>query len=183
MALILDIINTLKEATKWRFPLDVLDPKIPVENHPGAFGVQRKHSKHTGVDLYTYDGNVVHAVEPGIVVGIEHFTGPQDNSSWWLNTDAILVEGATGVILYGEIAVNPKMIVGYSVRKGEAIGSVTRVLPQVKERPDIQGHSCYMLHIELYAPGITTASQGFCDALRDPTPFLLNSRNKTELLK
>lgn len=166
MANIDDIVEVVRSKTQWMFPLRNCTG-IPVGNHPGAFGVQRKHSRHTGVDLYAPLDARVRAVESGRVIAVEHFTGPQDNSPWWENTDCVLVEGASGTICYGEI--DPWVKVGDLVSKDEVIASVLRVLKEGKERPDIPGHMPSMLHMELYP------SEHFNDQLLDPTPFLINA--------
>ena len=36
------------------YPPLLVMPDIPVGNHFGSFGVQRKHDYHTGVDLYGF---------------------------------------------------------------------------------------------------------------------------------
>jgi hypothetical protein len=69
---------------------------------------------------------------------VEPFTGPTDNSPWWLDTDCVLIEGASGVICYGEIETN--MRVGERVEKGRrVIGHVKRVVPVGTEHPELQG--------------------------------------------
>lgn len=115
----------------------------------------RKHDIHTGVDLYCRENDRVLAMEPGVIVDIVDFTGskvldkegkPMD---WWNDTKAVLVKGASGVIVYGEII--PYMVqVGQKLAVGAALGTVTPVLPDDKLRPDIPHHSTSMLHIELY---------------------------------
>ena len=172
---------------EWLFPLREC-PGIPINFHPGAFGFPRKQgqSKHTGVDLYSTHGDPVYAVEDGIVVNVEPFTGPQDNSPWWLDTDAVLVEGKSGVICYGEVI--PKVKVGDKVSADEIIAHVSTVIPEGKERPDIPGHSRSMLHLELYDRGTKAASTSWVQGretlgLKDPTPHLLSSKFRpSELL-
>ena len=78
--------------TKYRWP-----------DKEGKFGAVRKYDVHTGVDLYCESGSAVHAVEDGIVVNIENFTGPLAGSSWWNDTKSVLIEGKYGVVCYGEI--------------------------------------------------------------------------------
>jgi len=162
---------------KWLFPLKNCTG-IPVENHPGAFGFQRSWYKHTGVDLYADDNEPVYAVEDGIVVCIEPFTGSKDNSPWWNNTDCILIEGETGVICYGEIITT--LSKGTKIKKGGHIANIKRVIQEGMERPDIIGHKPNMIHLELYPHGRYTPSDGFEDYLRNPTPFLLDSENRPE---
>ncbi len=174
MGEISEIVKTTKEALQWKFPLKTCNG-IPDKGHPGSFACQRKHEKHTGVDLYCKDKELVHAVEDGTVVGKEGFTGPQVESPWWNDTDCLLVEGATGVVVYGEISVPYHINVGCKVMKGQYIGNVKRVLTEGKERNDIMGHSTSMLHMELYPHGFYKASKGFDEFLDDVTPYLLES--------
>lgn len=113
----------------------------------GRFGGVRKNDIHTGVDLYCREFDDVFSIEDGIVVNICEFTGPKAGSSWWNRTQAILVEGKSGVILYGEIIPNFSLNVGDSINEGHYIGSVLTVLKKDKGLP------MTMLHIELYKHG------------------------------
>ena len=103
---------------------------LPVENHLGAFGVKRQHHTHEGVDLYAPEGTPVMAVEDGLVVAIIDFTGTQADppSPWWHDTKAILIEGESGVVVYGEIALSHDYWVDDLIKAGEVIGSVIPVL-------------------------------------------------------
>ena len=182
MANISDIVQQTKDCLRWRFPLTNC-PGIPCGYHPGAFGFARKHSHHTGVDLYCAQGTFVQAVEDGRVVGKEMFTGPQDNSPWWNDTDCVLVEGPSGIVCYGEIQVYEKWKPGDIVRAGDFIGTVTPVVKEGRERPDVPGHSRAMLHVELYERERTSASHSWkldapkWDYLLDPTSYLLNAKD------
>jgi murein DD-endopeptidase MepM/ murein hydrolase activator NlpD len=138
--------------------------------HPGAFGVVRTHHIHEGVDLYCAAGTPVSAVEAGVVVAVVPFTGPAAGSPWWLDTQAVLVEGESGVVLYGEISAETE--VGATVDAGQRIGQVVRVLRNDKGRPTA------MLHLELHVAGTRNSFgwplSGPCPAtLQDPTPKLL----------
>lgn len=143
---------------------------LPVGNHCGAFGVQRKHHVHEGVDLYCPEYSKVFAVEAGEVVAVLPFTGPAANLPWWEDTQVVLVEGESGVVAYGEII--SCVEVGKILTPGDRIGSVKRVLRNFKGRP------MSMLHLELHTPGTR-----FCPAwdfvdqrpvtLLDPTPHLI----------
>ena len=73
--------------------------EIPVGFHCGAFGAVRRHDVHKGVDLYCPDGTWVHAVEYGRVVDIRWFTGEKVDMPWWNNTQAVSIQGKTGVIV------------------------------------------------------------------------------------
>ena len=93
-----------------------------------------------------------------------------------------MIEGSTGVINYGEL-VNPERYsfvkLGQTIRRGWPVGYVKQVLFSDRWRPDIPGHSCAMLHLELYKHG----TREFADwhdpsknpNLLDPTKYLLAS--------
>ena len=161
---------------------------IPTIGEPGAFGAIRKHDIHTGIDLYCSDNEPVFAVEDGTVVAIEDFTGPGAGSPWWNTTQAILVEGASGVICYGEITIfesigvweteygevegEEPIKVGDRVNAGDTLGFVRRVLKKDKGVTPTS-----MLHFELYKPGTTGSvwwhhGEPQPEALLDPTELL-----------
>ncbi len=156
----------------WRWPLPgVSIAVIPREGEPGAFGAVRRHDVHTGVDLHCGAGQSVLAVERGVVVAVEEFTGPAAGSPWWLPTRAVLVEGASGVVLYGEVVPEGAMVTGALVAQGDRVGVVTRVLRHDKGAPTT------MLHLELYAPGVRSGvwwrhGEARPEGLRDPTAHL-----------
>lgn len=163
----------------WSFPLKNWKGEIPTGSHPGAFGARRKYDFHTGVDLYVPDNAPVFAVEYGTVVAIEDYTGPKAKSTWWLPTKAILVEGKTGVVCYGEVKPN-YLEVGDKVEEEDLIAHVMPVLKDGKKREDIPGHSRFMLHFELYEHGTTESvwwlsNQDKPENLLDPTGLLLDS--------
>jgi phosphopantothenoylcysteine decarboxylase len=181
MAQIDDLYTATRDSYKWQFPIECCFG-IPVGVHPGSFGYARNSGgPHTGVDLYCREMQSVFAVEAGKVVGIEHFTGEQDGTPWWNNTDCVLIEGKSGVCCYGEI--KPYYVqVGDFVNKGGLIGHAIPVLKDGKHRSDIPGHSRTMLHFELYKHGVRNASQSFQQGVDelgmvDPTTFLQNARN------
>lgn len=141
-------------------------------DEPGRFGIPRRHDVHTGVDLYCELGAGVVAVEDGQVVKIETFTGPSalPPTPWWNDTQAVLIEGASGVVVYGEMTA--RVMVGDRVQRGQIIGLVDRpVLPKFKGRPMV------MLHLELLRPGaretlVWGLGQPQPDLLLDPEPHL-----------
>lgn len=142
---------------------------LPCGNHPGAFGVVRKHHVHEGIDLYAQEGTEVRAVEDGVVVAVYPFTGPAANLPWWENTQVVLVEGPSGVVAYGEIS--PTVEPGQVLIASELIGHIKRVLRHDKGRPTS------MLHLELHAPGTRATPEWYAHAgrppsLLDPTPYL-----------
>lgn len=165
------------------FPIDNCNG-IPINNHPGAFGYERKYDIHTGIDLYTVKNEIVFPVLPGEVVSVFQFTGKDIGMPWWLDTWAVMIKTEIGTFLYGEIEPAELIKPGYFVEENCRIGNVIPVLPEGKERPDIPGHSRHMLHLELYKNGSTTweswtkrESKPF--NLLDPTPYLLKSNFKS----
>lgn len=196
LANIEDIVAHIKTSLRWVSPLSNRghygwDGFIPENPHPGSFGKVRKFDTHTGVDLYVPEGKdrAVQPVQPGVVVDIVDFTGAnvidQEGKpmSWWNDTKAVLVKGASGVVVYGEIEPNPTLTVGskvgYYIPGG--IGTVIPVLPPSKIRPDIPHHSNSMLHIELYESEVAEKNFRWGTwengkdrpaGLLDPTPYL-----------
>ena len=179
-----EILEEVKKRFKWVFPLHSCNG-IPINHHPGAFGFRRAKNHHTGVDLYTEDGADVLAVEDGVVVKVDVFTGPKAGHDWWEETYAIMVEGNSGVVNYGEVN-KPTLNVGDEVQAGDVITTVKRVLFKDKFRKDIPGHSTSMLHLELYKTG-TREFAHWHDLtknpyLLDPTVYLLESRGEFNAL-
>lgn len=130
-------------AANWTWPIKDATPLFP--DAPGMFGTTRKHDVHTGIDLYCEEDAEIVAVEPGVVVAVEKFTGEwcegEDHSPWWNNTAAVLVRGDSGVVLYGEI--QSTVSVGDTVERGQGLGWARTVLRKFKGRP------MTMLHLEL----------------------------------
>lgn len=146
-------------------PLDKFDPP----HARGEFGAVRKYDIHTGVDLYCKPLSEVHAIEDGVVVAHGPFTGPDAGSPWWNHTHYVMVEGASGVVLYGELW--PFVSTGELVYAGDALGVVLTVLRKDKGLP------MTMLHMELYEPKTTKPVEWKLDepqpaTLRDITPLL-----------
>ena len=129
-----------------RSPLAKYEYLLPTGDDLGAFGVERKHDIHTGIDLYCEQLTEVHSIEDGIIVAIEWFTGPMINMPWWNDTMAIAIEGKSGVINYGEVTVSEGLSVGDTVTEGQVIGLVIPVLKVDKGKVP----STSMLHLELY---------------------------------
>lgn len=172
------------------WPLPEHEVEIPCDIlHPGSFGARRKHDVHTGIDLYAPFGQPVIAIEDGIVVAIEPlFTGGEDTpkdsegSPIWLPTSAVLVEGASGVIAYGEIEPDVSIRTGVSLTQGDLIGTVLQVLKPKKDGVLYKNpaNSPTMLHLELYTHGSRKTvywhlKESQPETLLDPTPLLTNS--------
>ena len=124
-------------------PINIESQKTPAH---GRFGHPRKFDVHTGFDIYCPDGEPVYAIEDGVVTKIDDFTGIGVDMPWWEDTIAISIEGKSGVILYGEVY-TPNLKVGDSVKEGQIIANIKRVLKKDKGLP------MSMLHIELYKHG------------------------------
>lgn len=144
---------------------------LPLPPHPGAFGVERRHHVHEGIDLYAPEGTEVVAMESGLVVAVISFTGEQAGFPWWENTDAVLVESSVGVICYGEVEACVK--IGEEVAAGTVLGRVKRVLRKNKGRP------MSMLHLELHSHGTRvcpewTKEKGRPATLLNPTELLMS---------
>lgn len=128
------------------FPLKNYKYEIPEGDALGAFGVRRKFDVHTGVDLYCNEGDFVYAMEDGMIVAIEPFTGEIAGFPWWNDTYAVSVLGPSGVINYGEISPSTLIEVGDYVKMGTELGYVIPVLKEDKGKVP----STSMLHLELY---------------------------------
>lgn len=146
---------------------------LPLLPHPGAFGFERRHHVHEGVDLYCPEGTEVRAVEAGTVVAIAPFTGEAASppSPWWRDTWSVMVEGASGVVNYGEVVPEPSLTVGAAVPAGALLGRVATVLTVDKGRP------MAMLHLELYEHGVRDSTEWRLgeprpERLLDPTQHL-----------
>lgn len=151
---------------------------IPINNHPGSFGNARKHNFHEGVDLYGKEGMWVYAINPGIVISNERFTGPSVGHDWWLETDAVTIKSDTEYFVYGELKSDLK--VGEYVKSGQKIGELVPVLPPEKIRSYIPRHSNVMLHLEKWNfkyPGAWkawTVREDRPEWLEDPTMDLID---------
>jgi hypothetical protein len=155
------------------------ETEIPFVPHVGAFGVQRRHHIHEGVDLYGNDGDLVVAMEDGIVRAVLPFTGEAMGSPWWKDTFCVMVEGASGVINYGEIHPGPGIAPRVPVRAGQILGELLTVLREDKGRP------MTMLHIERYTAGTDAPLREWSlgidqpAKLRDPTVLLVQAARTT----
>lgn len=150
------------------------DTEIPIGTHVGAFGAKRKMHTHEGVDLYCPEGEPVYAIEDGEVVLIENFTGLKAGSGWWNDTNAVHIEGSSGVLVYGEIIEIDSIKVGNKIKQGDLIGHVKTVLKKDKGRP------MSMLHLELYSHGSRESvtwhpwQEERPEFLQDPTKLLIS---------
>lgn len=167
MASVEDICWITKKNVDWYPPFgDFRNVVLP--KGPGEFGYQRTDYRHTGVDLYCEEYDPIYAVEAGYVVHSGQFTGQE---GYWEDTFAVMVQGKSGVVCYGELFPGC-WPVGERIHKGQLIGCVKRVLKPGKERPDIPGHSLSMLHLELWEDGVKEFKDWDDLLIKDPTPYL-----------
>lgn len=153
---------------KW--PLRNKPPALPNIGAVGDFAFRRSFYHHPGVDVYCADMQPIQAIEEGVIVHIENFTGPNANppSPWWNETFSIMIEGASGVIGYCELDPFLHLQIGDHVEEGEMIALITPVLKKDK------GNGTTMLHLEHYVPGTKHHVTWVLDT---PKPEeLLNSR-------
>ncbi len=154
------------------FPIRDYQYMIPPDDL-GSFGILREGDRHTGVDLYCAEGTPVYAVEDGVVVSVDDFTGLRDSEidikNRYLYTQIVMVEGKSGVVGYCEVV--PVVTEGDTVKEGDVVAHVTAVLPD-----DYDGHRS-MLHFELYVPGtkepaLWELNENKPEGLRSPTLYL-----------
>lgn len=163
------------------FPLKNYKYTIPIGQELGAFGVVRKHDIHTGVDLYCEKGDKVYAMETGVIIAIEYFTGPSIGMPWWNDTMAVAILGKSGIINYGEISPSTFIRVGDTISEGDEIGYVTPVL--IKDKGKVKVPSTSMLHLELYSEYHNRWEEWELNEpkptnLEDPTQLLRNALAK-----
>jgi len=110
----------------WIWPIPSTNKTIPGPETQGYFGAIRKSDIHTRIDIYCEPDALVAAVESGVIINIEKFTGASVSSPWWEETDALWVNGPSGVVVYGEVS--SKVSIGQQVNGGDTIGSVKTFL-------------------------------------------------------
>lgn len=154
--------------------------EIPIYPHCGSFGAKRKHDIHKGIDLYAPVGEIVYAVEYGYVVDICPFTGPHAGFDWWENTWGVYIKGNSGIVVYGEIEPNTSLKIGDYISKGEAIGTVLKVLKHDKGRPismlHLELHDVNHIHTEQWKISEPNPPEG----ILDPTDYLLRCYDYAE---
>lgn len=156
---------------KW--PLKDYKPSIPDVGAVGDFAYRRSFYYHPGIDLYCPNGHIIQAIEDGIIIKIEQFTGQDANppSPWWNDTWSILIESKSGVIGYCELLPFPWWRVGLPVKEGDNLAIITPVLKKDK------GNGTTMLHLEHYESGTTEHVTWILDTpkpeqLKDPRELL-----------
>lgn len=152
-------------------PLPGVNFVVPVgKNKITAFGSERKMGHHTGVDLICKEFSDVTSIESGVIVGIITFAKEKNKKPWINPTEAVLIEGESGVFCYGNILHDEQLNIGDNVNAGQFIGNVIKVAEKSKQ--------CF-LRLELFKKG--TKKRLFWKLgsrkpsnLLDPTPFLIS---------
>ena len=148
--------------------------EIPLGHHIGAFGVERRHDTHGGVDLYCPIGTPVYSVDGGEVVQIRPYTGVIVGSPWWNNTWAISVLHNDGIVVYGEMIQRYDLKVGMNIERGELLGTVLQVLKKDKGRPTSMLHLA-MHNYDILSNGSWLVGGYQPHGLLDPTNRLIRS--------
>lgn len=159
----------------WKDPIPAVSWSLPIgKYHPAGFGYSKSHNIHTGIDLYVPEGSTVHSVEDGTIIDIFKFTGPKTIYPQLLPTEAVVVNGATGLVLYGEVEVLEGLQIGQLIGAGAKIANIICAVP---DQP--------MLHLELHKHGSKIPclwKQGHPQpkSLLDPTSYLLSLKTYTK---
>lgn len=127
---------------------------------PRSFGSNRNGGKraHAGCDLYAPEGRIIYAVRDGEVM--------RDPYDFYAKTDALEIHHGDFIIRYGEIRPGCTLRKGDTVKKGQAIARVGRLI-------GINVPSA-MLHLEMYrgdASGLLTQTAAGCARRTDGVPF------------
>lgn len=153
--------------------------------HSGAFGDARDKHFHEGVDLYAPAETPVLAVEDGTIIAVTPFSGSSTRKDYWRDMEAILVQGASGLIAYCEFSPLASLQPAMTVRAGDPLG---RLYPagykfrKTAGKDEDHAHHAF-LHLELHAAHVRSPTQWDAGKLKpatlfDPTPLLLFNTNQ-----
>ncbi len=159
---------------------------LPVPPHPGAFGDVRPRHCHEGIDIYGPPDMPVLAVEDGTVIGVTPLGGGATREAYWHDMEAVLVVGASGLIVYGEIIPLKGLLPATVIKAGTQIGNLYPKDYNYKNanRHKEVGRHTFFVHLELHdakvrKPSKWLVDQGKPGTMRDPTPFLLEAAVRT----
>lgn len=109
-----EILEILDNSEPWKWPLPLTPIGTTIDSYSFLDVNLNKEVEiplypHRGVDLYAPVGTEVFAVEDGTVSianGIRPWTGKIADCDWWEDTWALMVEGKSGMVVYGEIKID-----------------------------------------------------------------------------
>lgn len=155
---------------------------LPIAPHPGAYGDVRPRHCHEGIDIYGPPDTPVLAVEDGTVVAVTPFGGAATREGYWHDMEAVLVVGASGLIVYGEIAPLKGLLPATVIKAGTQIGNLYPKDYKYNNanRHKDEGKHTFFIHLELHdakvrKPVKWLVGQPQPSTMRDPTPFLLEA--------
>lgn len=123
------------QKTEWSSPLPNSSVRVPLgAGHVNGFGGKRRNGFNTGIDLLCDAYQPVASVEAGTIVAIVNFSKKGKTKPWINTSRALLIEGDSGVVCYGNVKPNSKLKVGSFVSKGQVVGKVIPIYKNKKNR-------------------------------------------------
>jgi hypothetical protein len=158
---------------------------VPLPPHSGAFGDARDRHFHEGIDLYAPADTPVLAVEDGTVIGVTPFSGSSTRKDYWRDMEAVLVQGASGLIAYCEFSPLASLRPAMTVKAGDPVGKIYAAgytFRKAADKHEDHAHHAF-LHLELHAAHVRGPTKWDADkpkpaTLFDPTPLLLFKTNQ-----
>jgi hypothetical protein len=158
---------------------------LPLPPHSGAFGDARDRHFHEGIDLYAPADTPVLAVEDGTVIAVTPFSGSSTRKDYWRDMEAVLVQGASGLIAYCEFNPLPSLRPAMVLKAGDPVGKVYAAgytFRKAADKHEDHTHHAF-LHLELHAAQVRAPTKWEADkpkpaTLFDPTPLLLFRTSK-----
>ncbi len=153
---------------------------LPLPPHSGAFGDAREKHFHEGIDLYAPAQTPVLAVENCTVIAITPFSGISTRKDYWRDMEAVLVQGASGLIAYCEFNPLASLVPAMTLKAGDPVGKVYPdgyKFRKAADKHEDHAHHAF-LHLELHASHVRVPSTWELGkpkplTLFDPTPLLL----------
>jgi hypothetical protein len=173
-----------KNIKDWKKLKPAEEALLPLPPHPGAFGDVRLRHIHEGVDLYTLPDTPIYAIEDGLIVGVTPLSGGATRNAYWHDMEAVLVQGKSGLLVYGELAPLKGLAPAQKVKAGELLGHIYPKgyhYKNTNRKDEDEDHRFF--HLELHHPEIRLPTKWLVDqpkpeTLHDPTPFLMEIARK-----